>query len=331
MRTTDYSPPVTAPEQLSSPGRTEGKPFRVGWENSMNVKTGLVLVLKLAGLSVLLFICFAVASAVLPPSDAAPQSPEEAAVAALALLVVCVLDTAVLAYIVLRSRWTGWRLIATVFLAYFGTTTVMSQIESAVFITHLPEGFLPRLVLMGALVAALFAPLAVFLLGKGRGDTADERALAGPAMPASEWAWRLAVIAVVYVVLYFTFGYYVALRSPAVLEYYGLVDSGSFLTQMGTVLRDTPWLPALQVLRAMMWALLALPVIRMMKGGWWEAGLAVALLFSVVMNAQLLLPNPYMPEAVRMAHLAETASSNFIFGWAVAWLLRKNTEPASPT
>jgi hypothetical protein len=40
----------------------------------------------------------------------------------------------------------------------------------------------------------------------------------------------------------------------------------------------------------------------------------------LVMNAQLLLPNPYMPEAVRMAHLMETASSNFIFGFLVGWL-----------
>jgi hypothetical protein len=295
----------------------------------MNVKTGLVLVLKLAGLSVLLFICFVVASAVLPASDAASQSPEEAAVAALALLAVCVLETVVLAYLILRSRWTGWKLIGTVFLAYFGTTTVMSQIESAIFITSLPAGFLPRLVLMGAIVAAIYSPLAVLILGKGRGGETSEPSRLGSLMPAKDWTWRLAVIAVVYVVLYFAFGYYVAFRSPALLDYYGMSDPGSFLAQMGTVFRDTPWLPAFQVLRAMMWTLLALPVIRMMKGAWWEAGLAVALLFSVVMNAQLLLPNPYMPEAVRMAHLAETASSNFIFGWIVAWLLRRNAEPVS--
>jgi hypothetical protein len=39
------------------------------------------------------------------------------------------------------------------------------------------------------------------------------------------------------------------------------------------------------------------------------------------MTAPLLLPNPYMPEPVRMAHLVETASSNFIFGVFIGWLL----------
>jgi hypothetical protein len=42
---------------------------------------------------------------------------------------------------------------------------------------------------------------------------------------------------------------------------------------------------------------------------------------AVLMNAQLLLHNTYLPEAVRMTHLIETASSNFIFGLLVGWLL----------
>ncbi|HZO19986.1 MAG TPA: hypothetical protein VFB46_13430, partial [Gemmatimonadaceae bacterium] len=83
----------------------------------------------------------------------------------------------------------------------------------------------------------------------------------------------------------------------------------------------TPWLVPFQILRALLWVAIAVPVIRMMKGQWQETALAVALLFSVVMNAQLLLPNPYMPEPVRMAHLVETASSNFIFGAFLGWLL----------
>jgi hypothetical protein len=59
----------------------------------------------------------------------------------------------------------------------------------------------------------------------------------------------------------------------------------------------------------------------MMKGEWWETGLAVALLFAVV-NLQLLLPNPFMPQEVRMVHLLETTTSNFLFGWVVVLVLR---------
>jgi hypothetical protein len=76
--------------------------------------------------------------------------------------------------------------------------------------------------------------------------------------------------------------------------------------------------------RALCWVALALPVIRMLKGKWPETALSLGLLFAVVMNAPLLLPNPYMPEAVRMAHLVETASSNFIFGVFIGWLLTEH-------
>jgi len=62
----------------------------------------------------------------------------------------------------------------------------------------------------------------------------------------------------------------------------------------------------------------------MLKGGWLEAAITIALLFSVLMNAQLLLPNPYMPATVRMSHFVETASSNFIFGMLIGWLLMKD-------
>jgi hypothetical protein len=46
----------------------------------------------------------------------------------------------------------------------------------------------------------------------------------------------------------------------------------------------------------------------------------------------LLLPNPLMPREVRMAHLLETASSNFLFGWltvlVLLWRRRPAPEPA---
>jgi hypothetical protein len=58
----------------------------------------------------------------------------------------------------------------------------------------------------------------------------------------------------------------------------------------------------------------------MMKGKWPETALAIGSLFAVT-NAQLLLPNPYMPETVRITHLFETAPSNFVFGLLIGWLL----------
>jgi hypothetical protein len=283
-------------------------------------KNALLVVSRVIALTIILFICFAVAGLVvgLPGNS---QSSEQTGGAALPLLAVCFLEVIVITHLVLRSRWTGWRLAAVVFFVFYGVTTVMSQMESAVFLTRLPPGMVPRLFLMGAVIAAPFSALAVLILGKRKAEIVHAQSNSRLIMPKSEWAWKLAVIALAYLILYFTFGYFIAWRNPAVPEYYGGTDPGSFFAQMRSVLRDTPWLFPFQIVRAMLWVALALPVIRMLKGQWPETAVAIGLLFAVVMNAQLLLPNPYMPEPVRMAHLVETASSNLIFGVLVGWLL----------
>lgn len=284
------------------------------------MKTAALLVGRVIVLSIVLFVCFAMAAGVVGQAPGS-TAPEPGGSAALALVVVCLLDTIVLTHFILRSRWAGWRLAATVFLVFYGVMTFMSQVESAVFLTRLPAGMLPRLFLMGALIAAPFSALAVLILGKRKSNVSDAEENSRLVMPASEWTWKLAVIAAVYVVLYFTFGYYVAWKNPAVVEYYGGTDPGGLLAQMGTVVRDRPWLIPFQILRAMCWTLLALPVVRSLKGPWQETALSIGFLFAVLMSTPLLIPNPYMPEPVRMAHLIETASSNFIFGVFVGWLL----------
>src|SRR5229473_1197531 len=218
------------------------------------MKTAISIALRVIALTVILFTCFAVAGGVLGLQGTPP--PPGQAGAAGALLAACFLDTLVLTQLILRSRWAGWRLIVTVFLVFYGVMTLMSQIESAVFITRLPSGVLPRLFLMGALVAGPFSALAVLILGK----------------------------------------------------------------------RSAPWLLPFQIFRALLWTAIALPVIRMMKGRRSETALAIGLLFAVLMNARLLLPNPYMPAAVRMTHLIETASSNLIFAVFLSWLLTQRHE-----
>lgn len=300
----------------------------------MNIKKLFILGLRAIILTVLLFICFAVAAVISGTSDgshqssSSPQTSTEQGSTALALLVVCLVDVLIIMYIIERSRWRGLRLAASIFIIFYGTMTVMPQIESAIFITRLPAGVLPGLFMMGAIIAALFSPLAVMIMGKWKQTTPDQQSTTRLVMPASEWAWKLAAIAIAYLLLYFTFGYFIAWVNPSIREYYGGDTPAGFFAHLLTLLRDTPWLFVIQLLRGLMWALLALPLIRLMKGDWWEAALAVSLVFAVVMNVQLLLPNPYMPEDVRMIHLIETASSNFILGWLIVWLLTRQRKPA---
>jgi hypothetical protein len=293
------------------------------------MKSSLKLAIRVVALAVVYFVCFAfVSGALLQPANPQP-SPDQAAAALAALVVISLLNALVLSYVILRSRWSGWKLIVAIFFVFYGVVTVMSQVETAFFVTSLPPGMLPRLFLAGAIIAALFAPLAVLILGKARTKTFGFDNYSSLDMTLRQWIPKLLLIAVAYVVIYFTFGYFIAWKSAAVRSYYGGSDPGNFLVQVAGAIRDRPLLLPLQIVRALMWTALAVPVIRMMKGSWWEAGLAVSLLFSVVMCSQLLLPNPFMPEEVRMVHLLETATSNFLFGWLIVFILRVPRRSAS--
>jgi hypothetical protein len=276
--------------------------------------------IRFLALAVIYLVCFVVVSGALLSTGMDQPSPDEAGATLLALLVVSLINAAVWTYVIRRSRWSGWKLILTVVFVLYGVSTLMPQIETAYFVT-LPPGMLPRLFLAGLIIAAVFSPLAVLILGKAgsQNGTTDRLQLR---MSVGEWMVKLAVIVVAYLVIYFTFGYFIAWKNEAVVAYYGGNDPGSFITHLRNVLSTEPLLFLLQVARALLWTAIAVPVIRMMNGKWWEAGLAVALLFAMT-SAQLLIPNPLMPTEVRMAHLVETVTSNFLFGWLIVLVLKQ--------
>jgi|SRR5215213_1774395 len=286
------------------------------------VKVAILTAIRLLAVTILYFGAFAVVSGAL--LSTAPERPEpaNANTTLLALFLVSLINAAVWTYVILRSRWTGWKLVLTVFFVFYGVGTLLTQIETAYFVTRLPPGMLPRLFLAGIIMAAVFAPLAVLILGKAKSETKGTSGHARLQTPANVWIAKLSLIVIAYLLIYFTFGYFIAWRNPTVRAYYGGSDPDSFIVHITSLLQNEPLLFLLQIVRALFWTAIAVPVIKMMKGDWWESGLAVALLFAVT-SSLLLLPNPLMPTEVRMAHFVETATSNFLFGWLVVLILRR--------
>jgi len=275
-------------------------------------------------LIVLFLVLYSIAMSIAtPPGLASLLTPEQAQRSGLMMIPVSALMAVVVAYLAVRSRWHGWRLAAALAAILYGVHTFLSQIESAVFagvMSRMPSGLLGSLFLAGLLFAIPFCLLAVWIMRKTRTDPEAAQPNERLIMPPSEWAWKLALIAILYVIVYFTFGYYVAWRTPGLPEYYGGQDVG-FLPGFGNTMRDTPWLPFLQLLRSMIWTAIGCIIIRMHKGGVLETGIAVGLAFSILMAAPLLLPNPIMGDVVARAHLYELLSSNFVFGFLMSMIL----------
>lgn len=144
--------------------------------------------------------------------------------------------------------------------------------------------------------------------------------------PIRQWLWKLAALVLLYVVTYWGAGYFIAWQNADLRAFYGQPGEPlPFLAHTVDTLRRDPMLLPLQILRGLLWVLCALPLIhgsRISRG--WTA-LLVGLLFSVS-NLGQIIANPFMPVAsVRLSHLIETASSTFMFGILVVFLLHRET------
>jgi len=290
----------------------------------MKIKSSLVLSLKVIVLTIVMFILWMVGSDIFTADSALAQqmSPEDAAASGLMLIVVSFIDTLILTYFILRSRLRGLRLMVTVSLVFYGVKTFLSIIEAWWFMTDVNAAEIPGLLLQTVPLAVLFPVVAVWMLGKAKkAEDADETPNTRLVMPIGQLVWKVAFLSViVYPVLFWTFGYYVAFSNPELVAYYGATHPGSFLAQIGNVWEDDPWVFLFEVFRGLLWVALAAPVIRTTKGRVWESGLIVALLFSLVQNDMHLIPG-VMPPSVRLSHFIETATSNFIFALITTWLL----------
>ena len=244
----------------------------------------------------------------------------------LGMLVLGVSNTMLIIGLILSSRWHGWKLVLVLSFAYYGAVTFLTQIETWYFLSNVTvnEQLLGRLFIMGLPVAFIYIPLAVWILGKMPAKEAI-KPTAPVVMPLSQWLWKLTLIAFAYVVPYWLAGYFIAWQNPTLRAFYGSPgEIIPFWQHTANTLDTSPGLFLFQLLRAMLWTLCCLPIIRGSKLtiGW--TTLLLGLFLTVPQLLGLLIENPLMPSAsVRLSHLIEGVSSNFIFAAILAWLLHR--------
>ena len=295
------------------------------------MKAAAVFASRVIALTVILIIIFMIATNVAGMNGApatkltAPTQAEQAQQAAATLppaLAYTFLVSLVIAWIIQNARWRGLKLIAALTFTFYGLMTFITQIESFVYLrSKMPPGLIRQLFVMGAVIAVLFVPIAVLVMGKVRGPEEPSKLEGGPT-PASQAA-RFAILGLVYVVLYYLFGRYVAWQNPELRLYYtGSTELTSFFQQMRSTIVSMPWMLPLQFGRGLLWALFAYPVVRMLKMTRVETACTIAALFGV-WSFVLLMPNPLMPASVAHSHFWETLWCDLLLGAIVGWVLAK--------
>ncbi len=242
------------------------------------------------------------------------------------VMIIGIVNTLLIIGLIQSSRWSSWKLAGVLSFSYYGVVTFLTQIETWYFLSDITVGpqLLLRLFLMGIPVAFFFIPVAVWILGKGslEDDVAPNRVVM---MSIKQLTLKLGAIAMVYIILYWSAGYFIAWQNEEVRQFYGSTgEILPFWVHTANTLRTDPGLLFFQILRSMLWTACALPIIwgSRINIGW--RTILVGLFFSLPQNIGHILPNPLIPIAsVRLSHMIETASSTFIFGMIVAWLLHR--------
>jgi hypothetical protein len=304
--------PMSAVNTLQvSPFQAIGK--MIGWS------------LRFAVLVVLYFMFLAFSGKVVAPY--LPTTPAEPGPVPqmTGLLIVCAVTVLVIMGVIHSSRWHGWKLIVSTSLAFYMIMTLVTQLEAWYFLLGITVGpeLMVRLFLQGIPTAFIFIPLAILVMGRIRplaGET-DSPAIVPTLL--KEWLWKLGVIYLAYLVLYYMAGHFIAWQNPDVRAFYGSPGEAlPFFQQMVHIFTTDPWLTPYQLLRTLIWVTGAYLIIRGSRLPLLQTALIVGLALSVPQNIGHILPNSLFPlNSVRMSHLIETASSTFIFGLIMTWLL----------
>lgn len=228
--------------------------------------------------------------------------------------------------LILSSRWNGWKLALLLGAAYYGAVTFLTQIEAWYFMSNITfdQKLLPRLFIMGLPIAFVYIPLAVLILGKRKKEE-NARPTLSLSFPAKQWIWKLTAIAIIYILLYWSAGYFIAWQNADLRSFYGSPgDILPFWEHTAKTFHTDAGLFPFQAIRAMLWTLCAIPIIRGSKVNVWWTAILVGLFFTIPQISGLILENPLMPIAsVRLSHMIEGIASNFVFGMIIVWLLHR--------
>lgn len=288
----------------------------------MDLKYSAFLIGKLFLFAIIFTVCLIIGTLVsgLANTDAGSSDSSESS-GLVWLLLNSVITVSLLAWPAIRTNWPKWKSMIALFFVFFLIGTLLPQLDTLFFRNSLEisRGQVGTIILSGAICAILYIPISVLAFQKKSEPTVEERRAFLASIPYK----KIGLLPLVYVVIYYLFGYFVAWQSAGLREFYsGTTDLLPFWEHLASTWNSTPSLFGLQIIRGLLWSSLAFLIGSMINGrNPWEKVFLISLLFSFTNTLLLFLPNPYMPELVRKVHFIEGTTSNFLFGFIAGWLL----------
>jgi hypothetical protein len=281
----------------------------------MDIKKSTAFIARIILLTLVGFITSAIASAVVPQPDIIKAVPSADSSETVQMLFLMRFVFAIIFALIIETCYlSSIRLMAVLFWVAFGVTTFVMQLETIIFAKAFPAittSDVGLFILSSGVDTLLFVPLAVLIMGKRKNN---QRTI--PSLFHHGYWSRIILLAVIYPALYFAFGILIAWQSSAVRDFYAT----------STIVNTQVILAAIQFGRGILWVLAGLPLFAIFTKRR-NAVIASTLCYALFPSIALILPNPLMPEAVRLAHFVEISLSMAVFGFIAGLIMtgaRKN-------
>ena len=272
-------------------------------------KVNLKNVILIAGLTALSAALLSVNFSTITFSSEASKSPIQ-------LVLIAFVDTLLLSYFVVSSRWGGWKQWGAVFAVLYGMVYILTAIESVYLGSLLSANTVFNLLLNGAIISVVFSG-ALVLAWKGKA-TQEKLQNIRLQMDRREWVWKVVVSAAVYLLLFMVFGLVLYMPLGKAL------DPAAFAQEQSTASAAGALVFPVELIRGALWALLAVPAIMALPFGWKKTGVIVGLLLAVPLALTQFLATS-MTVGLQIAHCGEIFGENLVFGMLLLWILHMHS------
>lgn len=239
------------------------------------------------------------------------------------LLLVSLLGAISIIISVKFSEWSGIRLILALGLSFWGIEFFMAQIETFYFreaFTYMTNMEILNILLRGLMTTIIVVPFTVIIFGKQKTISRINIKKILETIEIKNWIKKVILFAILYIIIYQFFGYYVAWQFEDVrLFYSGTTEKLSFINQTVRTIKEMPLFIPYHFFRGVLWVLFSLPIVLMMAGYRKKTMISLMLLFSYH-GFQILMSQGIFPLKVLIGHTIETTLSACIYGGLIGYM-----------
>jgi hypothetical protein len=286
--------------------------------SQMFKKHNMKTIIKILGISLLATIIYIVGSAVMPFSGSFKDISQDSNPTDLIyLLIVHTYITASVFYIGNKSEWNKKWLHYSIILVFIAVYGFITQIETLFFQDSFKalsksDGWLIMITNVVGLLVII--PQTLTIVKKRYSESKPKIEI-----KLNVISRKVALLAVIYIFIYFLFGYFVAWQFADVREFYsGTSEKESFIQVMAGNLKDSYIIP-FQFLRGFLLSISIIPIVFMFRNRKKELLISLILIFTTTAIV-LIIPNALFPDMVRWAHFIEMAISMSLFS-IITWLI----------